>query len=53
MAKRNADLRRQRALDRLVGRLGDSLERGHRPTFGQRMEYNSLKRKLGQEGNLI
>src|SRR3546814_10638065 len=38
MAKRNADLRRQRALERLVGRLGDGLEHGRRPTFGQRME---------------
>lgn len=53
MAKRNADLRRQRALERLVGRLGDGLEHGRRPTFGQRMEFNSLKRKLGQDGSLI
>lgn len=53
MKKRNADIRRERALARLVGRLGDGLNTGRRPTFGQRMEYNSLKRKLGQGGSLI
>src|SRR3546814_2753581 len=53
MAKRNADLRRPRALERLVGRLGDGLEHGRRPTFGQRMEFNSLTRTLGQDGSTI
>lgn len=53
MKQNNADRRRQRALERLVGRLGDDLAAGRRPSFSQRLEYNNLKRKLGQEGRLI
>jgi hypothetical protein len=53
MNQNKADRRRQRALERLVGRLGDNLATGRRPSFAQRLEYNSLKQKLGQEGRII
>src|SRR3546814_18052029 len=53
MAKRHADLRRQRTLERLVGRRGAGWENGRPPIFCQGMEFNRLKRKPGQAGSIL